>query len=66
MIDCSPDQESIAVAIQRLYSKDFQLMLSNVKNPYGEGGASDRVVDTLIKVPLEDILKKRFFDLGNV
>ena len=66
VIDCSPDQESIAVAIQRLYSKDFQLMLSNVKNPYGEGGASDRVVDTLIKVPLEDILKKRFFDLGNV
>ncbi|MBL78511.1 MAG: UDP-N-acetylglucosamine 2-epimerase (hydrolyzing) [Nitrosomonadaceae bacterium] len=65
VIDCDPEQKSISTAIQQLYSKEFQLILETVKNPYGEGGASGRVVDTLVKVPLEDILMKRFFDLSN-
>jgi GDP/UDP-N,N'-diacetylbacillosamine 2-epimerase (hydrolysing) len=65
VIDCDSEQGSIATALQKLYSKEFQSMLETVKNPYGEGGASGRVVDTLVKVPLGDILKKRFFDLSN-
>jgi GDP/UDP-N,N'-diacetylbacillosamine 2-epimerase (hydrolysing) len=64
VIDCIPEQKSIAVAIQQLYSKEFQLKLKTVKNPYGEGGASKKVVETLIRVPLGDILKKHFFDLS--
>ncbi len=63
VIDCSPDRRAIAIAIQRLYSKEFQWMLKNVKNPYGEGGASGKVVEILIKRSLEDVLKKSFFDL---
>jgi GDP/UDP-N,N'-diacetylbacillosamine 2-epimerase (hydrolysing) len=66
VIDCDPEQGSIAAAIQRLYSKEFQLMLETAQNPYGEGGASKKVVDTLIRVPLHDIHKKRFFDLNNI
>lgn len=66
VIDCSPDRESIAVALKKLYSKEFQLILKTVQNPYGEGGASDRVVKALREIPLEGILKKRFFDLNSL
>jgi GDP/UDP-N,N'-diacetylbacillosamine 2-epimerase (hydrolysing) len=64
VIDCDPDQGSIAIAIQRLYSQEFHQMLKTVENPYGNGGASKRVVETLTKVPIKDVLKKRFFDFG--
>lgn len=66
VIDCSPEQGSIAKALRKLYSKEFQQMLKTVKNPYGEGGSSKKVVDSLIRMPLEDILKKRFFDLRDI
>jgi GDP/UDP-N,N'-diacetylbacillosamine 2-epimerase (hydrolysing) len=63
VIDCTPESTAIAAAIAKLYSPEFQAMLKTVRNPYGDGGASDRVVATLAKVPLEGIVKKRFFDL---
>ena len=63
VIDCGPDRQSIAKAIQRLYSKDFQLMLKTVQNPYGEGGASEKIVRVLQDCSLESILKKPFHDL---
>ena len=66
VIDCSPKQRSITASLQKLYSKEFQLILKTVKNPYGDGGASEKVVDTLIRTPLKDILKKRFFDLTSI
>ena len=62
VIDCSPEENAITEALQRLYSKEFQLNLKNVRNPYGEGGASERVVHILKNASLSSILKKRFFD----
>jgi len=64
VIDCDPDRRSISAALQRLYSPDFQAILKTVRNPYGQGGASDRVVQVLRDHPLESILKKRFHDLA--
>jgi len=63
VIDCSPDRESIATALQRLYSQEFQATLKTVRNPYGEGGASEKIVQVLQDYPLESILKKFFHDL---
>jgi GDP/UDP-N,N'-diacetylbacillosamine 2-epimerase (hydrolysing) len=62
VIDCLPERAAIASAIQRVYSPQFQGALTTVRNPYGDGGASERIVDTLKRVQLEGILKKRFFD----
>jgi GDP/UDP-N,N'-diacetylbacillosamine 2-epimerase (hydrolysing) len=64
VIDCNPVRESIVAAVQRLYSPAFQSMLKTVRNPYGEGGASDRIVGILKELPLESILKKSFHDLA--
>ena len=66
VIDCEPEKKSILSALKRLYSKEFQVVLKTVKNPYGEGGASQKVVETLTKVSLKDILKKSFFDLADI
>ena len=63
VIDCSPDRQSISAALQRLYSPAFQAELRTVLNPYGEGGASEKVVRVLQDYPLECILKKSFHDL---
>jgi len=62
VIDCEPDRQSISTAIQKLYSTDFQASLKTVINPYGEGGASEKIVEVLQKHPLDNILKKRFHD----
>jgi GDP/UDP-N,N'-diacetylbacillosamine 2-epimerase (hydrolysing) len=62
VINCDPQQESICNAIERLYSDEFQAQLTQVTNPYGEGGASNAIVAVLKEVSLEGILKKRFYD----
>ena len=63
VIDCTPDRDSISGAIRTLYSKEFQSRLKSVTNPYGDGGASERIVETLATFPLDGIVKKAFYDL---
>ena len=63
VINCEPTRESIADAIKVIYSREFQSGLCAVLNPYGVGGASEKVVDTLKSYPLDNLLKKNFYDL---
>lgn len=64
VIDCRPERTSIAAAIERLGSPEFRTALETVANPYGDGGASERVVDIVEQFPLENILKKAFHNLN--
>jgi GDP/UDP-N,N'-diacetylbacillosamine 2-epimerase (hydrolysing) len=63
VIDCRPEQGAISEALHRLYSAEFQQTLKSVINPYGESGASQRVVDILCRYPLDTIQKKSFYNL---
>ncbi len=63
VIDCAPERSAISAALAYLYSPSFQASLATVRNPYGDGGATERVVKTLATVSLNDILKKRFYNL---
>lgn len=65
VLDCNPDRDSISKAIEHLYSSPFQAMLKTVRNPYGEGGASEKIVQVLQDFPLESILKKTFYDFAD-
>jgi GDP/UDP-N,N'-diacetylbacillosamine 2-epimerase (hydrolysing) len=65
VINCEPNQKSISDAINILYSPSFQVGLSQVCNPYGEGGASEKVVNTLKTINIKNIVKKNFYDLPN-
>jgi GDP/UDP-N,N'-diacetylbacillosamine 2-epimerase (hydrolysing) len=64
VIDCVPDRSSIGAALGRLYSPDFRLGLAGARNPYGEGGASEKIVTVLRNYPLDGIVKKSFHDLA--
>ena len=64
VIDCEPNKESILTAIRKLYSRDFKAKLKDVKNPYGEGGAAEKIKIVLKEKELSNILKKRFYDMG--
>lgn len=63
VINCEPTRHGIQTALKKLYADDFQATLSYVKNPYGEGGASDKVVQVIKNYALEGIAKKFFYDL---
>jgi len=63
VINSEPIEDSIKVALEKLYCSEFQESLQMVRNPYGEGGASDKVVEILKKHSVECIVKKAFYDL---
>jgi GDP/UDP-N,N'-diacetylbacillosamine 2-epimerase (hydrolysing) len=62
IINCEPTRESIANALVNLYSPAFQDSLNDVINPYGDGGASEKIVKVLKKYVLVDLIKKSFYD----
>ena len=62
VIDCVSERGSITAGLEKLYSKDFQITLKAIQNPYGEGGASEKIVRQLTGCKLESILKKSFYD----
>lgn len=63
VIDCQPDRQSIVEALDKLYSPAFQADLEHVRSPYGEGGASEKIVSVLRSFDIEDLRKKAFRDL---
>lgn len=63
IINCEPTLASIRTALEQLYSIEFQTKLCHVINPYGEGGASIKIIDTLKYYKINEILKKKFHDL---
>lgn len=63
VLNCIAKKNKILESLNFMYSDKFQSKLKNVKNPYGDGGASIKIVDTLKKIKLEGIIKKTFYDL---
>lgn len=63
VINCMNNPSSIKEGFEKLYSEAFQTMLKDVKNPYGEGGASVQIKQIIKDVNLNNILKKQFYDL---
>ncbi len=61
VIDCEPKRKSIGIALERLYSTEFQAELLKVKNPYGNGGASEAILGILKNQSFKNLLKKTFF-----
>ena len=63
VIDCNPETESIKFALNRLFSAEFELLLKSVKNPYGNGEASTKIIKILQKENIPKDLKKTFYNL---
>ncbi len=63
VIDSVPESKDILAAMQRLFGREFQDGLAHTTNPYGDGGAAEKILSVVRSYPLNDILKKSFFDL---
>lgn len=66
VIDCEPTRASISAAIDTLYSPRFRERARQVRNPYGDGGATARILAVLASHPLEGLTKKSFHDMEAV
>lgn len=64
VIDCEPNKRAIGAALQQLFSPGFRAAVMATRNPYGEGGASKKIVQVLRDFPLHSILKKSFHDFA--
>ena len=64
VIDVRPVKEEILAAIKRVYSKEFEQILKDTTNPYDGGNSSKKMVKILKEIELDDILKKKFYDIG--
>ena len=64
IIDCKPEKESIINAIKKATSVDFQELVKKTINPYGNGGASSKIVKILEEYNFDDILKKSFYNIN--
>jgi GDP/UDP-N,N'-diacetylbacillosamine 2-epimerase (hydrolysing) len=63
VINCQPNRTAIKAALQRLYSEDFQSSLSTVSNPYGQGGASEKIIEAIRKSDFSGLTRKQFHNL---
>jgi len=64
VIDTGYDADEIIAAIRRATSAEFRAGLKGLKNPYGDGHASEHIVETLRTIALDDrLLRKKFIDL---
>jgi len=64
VIDVDYSRDAILDGIREAESSRFRASLSDLVNPYGDGHAAARIVDTLRSVPLgSSLLVKRFHDV---
>jgi GDP/UDP-N,N'-diacetylbacillosamine 2-epimerase (hydrolysing) len=63
VINCEPTRLAVTASLQRLYSTEFQSSLNAVRNPYGDGGASEKIIATIKTVALDGLVKKHFYDI---
>ena len=60
ILDAAPDQADILAKIAIARSEQFRVSLKGMENPYGDGRASDKIVEVITSVPLgEELLVKK-------
>lgn len=64
VINVDVDKNQIQSALQKTKSPDFTNSLSSIKNPYGEGNASEKIMKVLRQVDFNSLKIKRFHDLN--
>jgi GDP/UDP-N,N'-diacetylbacillosamine 2-epimerase (hydrolysing) len=63
VINCIPTSADIKNAIKKSYSDEFRNLLFSTENPYGDGGAAKRIINTLSMINFNSLIHKKFFDL---
>jgi GDP/UDP-N,N'-diacetylbacillosamine 2-epimerase (hydrolysing) len=64
VINALANKESIEKAINKVFSPEFKLTLNACISPFGEGGASKKILKILSDLNLKKKLEKFFYDLS--
>ncbi|MDH4187577.1 MAG: UDP-N-acetylglucosamine 2-epimerase [Nitrospira sp.] len=63
VLDAGNDRDAIKQALEvALYDKDFQSIVAERVNPYGDGHSAERIVRILKSISLDHLIQKRFYD----
>jgi GDP/UDP-N,N'-diacetylbacillosamine 2-epimerase (hydrolysing) len=65
VIDCKAEKNQIIKSIKKACSRKFKIKLNSVSNPYGNGGASKKIINILETKNFVNLKKKFFFDIKN-
>ena len=63
VVQCDPTTDSMARAIEQALTPAFRTSLETLENPYGDGRASERIVDLLKSLEVDSLTRKSFHDL---
>jgi len=64
VIDCEPSKLAISQALNRIYSQEFQKVLTKVVNPYESlTYPSEKILQVLKQYNLKNIMKKKFYNM---
>lgn len=63
IINTNFEKKNITDAIEKLFSKSFQNTLTSLINPYGDGGASRKILKTIKTLDYSRLKEKKFNDI---
>ena len=67
VIDVDYNQNQIVKTIKKVMNSEFSKKLKGMKNPYGDGTASKKIIDKIIKTPInKKLIMKNFYNLEPV
>lgn len=63
VIDCADTIDAITSALSNALSNEHRMVSQTTVNPYGTAGASKKIKDYIVRLDLDNVLIKHFFDL---
>ncbi len=63
VISCPAQFDAIVSSIQLGLSNEFKNKIANIVNPFGNGGASEKIKEIIKEIDLKNLIKKSFFDI---
>lgn len=66
VLDCGPTKDEIKKNIAKALSHEFKRSLKDIKNPYGDGNVSKKILVKIKEFLLRDLIdiKKEFYNVG--
>lgn len=63
IVNCSTQKEYILQAFQKVQSEEFRNKLKDITNPYGNGNASNQIIDIFKSMSIDKLSQKTFYDI---
>jgi GDP/UDP-N,N'-diacetylbacillosamine 2-epimerase (hydrolysing) len=63
VIDVELNSGAISEGINLAMSETFRESITDSDNPYGPPGATEKIMETLLKIDFQELLPKKFYDL---